>query len=605
MTLKDKRRARRGGDTAAYAGASRVKGLLIKARTSVDIEAAAARENIDGNEKVFGRDEVVQPELDPESMLIASEQCGTLEACVQAMAVNVHGFGYTLRPVIDLDAKDAARRIRAALYFRRYQETTAAGDAPDLAGMSPSDDDVTAERERLRLEMDVQRSKLFAHMDAFAGASSSLTRLRMRCAEEREYVGWSAMEIARGSNGEVARGYYVPAWTIRATEEEDPIEVDEVEYVTAIHTRRVRLSRRFRRLVQRRRGGGDAVWFKQVGDPRVISRLTGKAFVDQAAFKRAMDDRALPAEDQPATEMWWDPIAWPRCPTGMPRWAGVLPSVLGMRQADEVNLDYFANNTIPPLVVLVNGGVLADGTHDRIADFLRSQGKGRQLMNRTLVLEAVPADKDIGEARPAAPQIKMEPLRQLQLQDATHQNYDARNAEKIGQAFRLPPLIYGGHKDFNRATADAQLYQAEKAVFSPERQAWDYTFNRTFVAGDWKCPLWRVQSNSPLEVDAETRLAIIEGLVRSAAITPAEARQEAGPLLGRDDLDPIDEWWMHMPPALAAMGVTPEPAPTETKDFEARRRAERDGLVSASEEDIRAMLPPALADEVLALRRPK
>jgi PBSX family phage portal protein len=611
-TLKEKRNERRlertraaiDDDTAkAYSGVSRVKALLIKARTSVEIEAPKARENLDSREVLFAGDNVITPDLDPESLLMIAEQCGVLSACVQAMAVNVHGFGYTLKPVIDLDAKDADRRIAATIQHKRLQEAIAVSDVQAIQPLT--DDEIKLERERLKSDMDSQRAKLRANLEAFAGGQTSLSKLRRQLAVEREVIGWSSMELTRNITGKIARGSYVPGWTIRATELDEPVEVDEVEYVTDIHTRRAKVMRRFRRYVQRSRAGMQAIWFKEIGDPRVVSRITGKVYRDQKAFDISMSKGELKKDDGPASEIWYDPITWPRFPTGMPRWSGVLPAVLGLREEEETNLDYFANNSIPPLMILVNGGVLSRESSKSIADYLKAQGHGRQLMHRTLILEAIPADSPgaMDAARPQAPAIKVEPLRQLQLQDALFQGYDERNTEKIGQAFRLPPLIYGGHKDFNRATADAQLYQCEKSVFAPERQDWDTAFNRLIVLNEWGVTLWRVVSNSPIEVDAETRIKLLVLLSQQNAITPAEIRQEAGTMLGRDDLDPINEYWQRVPPGLALMGVTPmdDLVPTKTVNDDQKNRT--GDVITIDAGTLRALVGEKEFDEIMSVKR--
>ena len=89
----------------------------------------------------------------------------------------------------------------------------------------------------------------------------------------------------------------------------------------------IRRRRRFRRFVQVFEG--QLVYFKEFGDPRIVSRKTGRAFPSVAELTGANPD------DGPATEMLHFAIHNPRSSYGVPRWIGNLPSVLGSRQSEE------------------------------------------------------------------------------------------------------------------------------------------------------------------------------------------------------------------------------------------------------------------------------
>ena len=92
----------------------------------------------------------------------------------------------------------------------------------------------------------------------------------------------------------------------------------------------------------------ECVYFKSFGDPRVISRSTGRVFSDIAALKAAKPD------DGPATELLHFAIHSPRSPYGVPRWVGTLLCVLGSRQMEEVNFLYFENKSVPPMALLLS-----------------------------------------------------------------------------------------------------------------------------------------------------------------------------------------------------------------------------------------------------------
>ncbi len=120
----------------------------------------------------------------------------------------------------------------------------------------------------------------------------------------------------------------------------------------------------------------------------------------------------------------------------------------------------------------------------RIERFIEENLKGKANFHKILILEADGAGTgDGGRAK-----IELRPLTDAQQQDALFQVYDERNIDKVGSAFRLPRLLRGESKDFNRATAESALRFAEDQVFQPERDEFDFLINRKLLA-DMGTPL--------------------------------------------------------------------------------------------------------------------
>ncbi len=92
------------------------------------------------------------------------------------------------------------------------------------------------------------------------------------------------------------------------------------------------------------------MYFKALGDSRVVSRKTGQVFDTVQALVR------VDPSDGPATEILHFAVDSPRSPYGVPRWIGTLLSVLGSRQMEEVNHAYFEHKSVSPLALLVSGG---------------------------------------------------------------------------------------------------------------------------------------------------------------------------------------------------------------------------------------------------------
>jgi PBSX family phage portal protein len=287
----------------------------------------------------------------------------------------------------------------------------------------------------------------------------------------------------------------------------------------------------------------ECVYFKSFGDPRVISRSTGRVFADIAALKAAK------ADDGPATELLHFAIHSPRSPYGVPRWVGTLLCVLGSRQMEEVNFLYFENKSVPPMALLVSGGRISEASVPRIERFIEENLKGKANFHKILILEADGAGTgDGGRAK-----IELRPLTDAQQQDALFQVYDERNIDKVGSAFRLPRLLRGESKDFNRATAESALRFAEDQVFQPERDEFDFLINRKLLA-DMGIRFWRFRSQTPVTRDPERMTEMVERLVRVGVLTPEEGRLLAGDIFNRE-FRKIGDDWTKRPITLTLAGI--------------------------------------------------
>jgi len=232
-------------------------------------------------------------------------------------------------------------------------------------------------------------------------------------------------------------------------------------------------------------------------------------------------------------------------------------AVLGSRQMEEVNYLYFENKSVPPLALLISGGRLSESSVPRIERFIEENLKGRANFHKILILEA-----EGGQGENLA-KIELRPLTEAQQQDALFQVYDERNIDKVGGAFRLPRLLRGESKDFNRATAESALRFAEDQVFQPERDEFDYLINRKLLA-DMGIRFWRFRSQTPVTRDPERMTAMVEKLVRVGVLTPEEGRFLAGDIFNRE-LRKIGDDWTKRPITLTLAGIQ-----TGVEDLRAR-----------------------------------
>jgi capsid portal protein len=217
---------------------------------------------------------------------------------------------------------------------------------------------------------------------------------------------------------------------------------------------------------------------------------------------------------------------------------------------EEVNYLYFENKSVPPLALLVSGGRLSEASVPRIERFIEENLKGKNNFHKILILEAEGGGAASDQARA---KIELRPLTDAQQQDALFQVYDERNIDKVGSAFRLPKMLRGESKDFNRATAESALRFAEDQVFQPERDEFDFLMNRRLLA-DMGIRFWRFRSQTPVTRDPERMTQMVEKLVRVGVLTPEEGRVLAGDIFNRE-FRRIGDDWTKRPITLTLAGI--------------------------------------------------
>lgn len=491
------------------------------------------------------------------------EQSSILRPNVEAIITNVDQFGWRFEPVIDFTQKDADDRVTDVIRAnrRKLKRDPATRFRPDVIALAddPTPAEVAAKRIEIERGMRQEKVELDALFDAL-NRKYSLPELRSMMREDELSLGNGYWEVLRDAMGQFARINWIPGFTMRLMPR-DTVPTDltykvlgpDLEYST------VEDSEYLRRYVQviavnslgtNVAGAGVAVvYFKEYGDPRIFSRKTGREWASVEALKKNDPN------DAPATEIVHFKVASPRYEYGLPPWYGALLSVLGTRQAEEVNYLYFDNKSIPPLAILVNGGTLGKESVERLADYIETEIKGTENFHKILVLEAETGTMTPlagGGAPQGKVQIEIKPLTDAQQKDALFLQYDERNEHKVARQLRVPPLLRGDTKDFNRATAQASMEYAEVQVFAPRRKKFDWLVNRRFLS-DMGIRFWKFASNGPTLSDPTTITDNVTALVEASIMTPGEARIEAAQVVGHD-LPVIDEEWTKRPPSVSGGG---------------------------------------------------
>jgi len=560
--------------------ADAVRDVIIKAHVlgSDRVQASGAIQAIEANERIFGEAGALPPPFDPDALCMLLENSNALRPNIDSYVANIDSHGHRFEPVIDLDAEDAEERIAMAIYSERLwlrEHGQLEGGVP----VQPTAEEVRDKKKELAELARMEKTRL-DNWAEFCCADSSLVTVRRRTRMDIETLGNGYWEVLRNAAGEIALIVYVPGFTVRLLSlDEQPVEVDMRVKVSDISYQSIKVTRRFRRSVPVVEGA-EPVFFKEFGDPRVISRKTGEVFASVDELRRVNDS------DQPATEILHFRVHSPRSAYGVPRWMGSLLEVLGSRQASEVNFFYFQNKSVPPLALLVSGGRLSKSSVPRIEDFIENHIKGKKNFHKILVIEAE-SSRQSGEPQHSGKvSLEFHPLTDAQQTDALFQNYDERNIDKVGASFRLPRLLRGDIRDFNRSTALAALHFAEEQVFEPERQEFDFIVNRKLLS-DMGIRFWKFVSNAPVTRDPQVMADIVKSLVTANVLTPEEGRRLAGDVFNIE-FKTIRAPWVKQPIKLTLAGFPVESGAqadmlgaTEKADLSTGDLAEAGGLQPA------------------------
>ena len=484
----------------------------------------------------------LDPAYDPEMLALIFEHSNSLRQNIDSFATNIDGFGHRFDPVFDLEAADVDVRIAHAM----VEEAERTTDDDDADPPLPDANAIAEMKKKIARVMRKERVKL-EHFFEFCVPDQSFVTLRRWTRQDLEVMGNAYWEVLRNGAGDVAQFIYIPGFTIRllpldmgSTEMRRKVRVSELAFEEVTYNARLR---RYVQVVE-----GKSCFFKEFGDPRLISAESGMAYDSIEEMKKAENDHVVPA-----TEILHFKIHSPRTPYGVPRWIGNLLAVIGSRQAEEVNFNYFENKSVPPLAVLISGGRMTESSVKRVTDYVEANIKGKRNFHKILVLEAEGPGGDNSAANSARMKVDIKPLTGAQQSDALFQNYDERNIDKVGQSFRLPRMLRGDIRDFNRSTAEAALTFAEVQVFEPERQEFDFIINRK-ILHTMGVRFWRFVSLAPVLRDAASMSEIIRNLANANVLTPEECRELAGDVFNRS-FRKLTADWVKQPGAFTVAGI--------------------------------------------------
>jgi PBSX family phage portal protein len=360
--------------------------------------------------------------------------------------------------------------------------------------------------------------------------------------EAREKYGIAYLEVIRNLNGEVAGIEFIrDTPTIHKTSPLEPYV--EVEYAL-----RGRLEKRPKRFIKyRQQSGGKTVFFKEMGDPRIMNKRDGKYSDGTPLEYRANEilEFAIGVETY-----------------GEVRWTGQILGADGSRSAEVLNNRYFKEGRHTPMMILINGGTLTADSFDKLQGYM-SDIKGESGQHAFIVLEAAEMTSKAAFEGEASPTVQIVPMAAMLQKDELFQEYQDNHRRKVQSAFRLPDLYIGYTTDFNRATAISAIEVTEQQVFQPERDSLAWVINNKLLR-DYNFQHVEAFFEKPDISNVDDMVKLLNVAERAGGITPNKAKELTHKAMG-GTAENYDGEWGDIPlqarkitlTAQAAMGLLP------------------------------------------------
>lgn len=458
---------------------------------------------------------ILEPLYNPEALTRLSESSDILQQCIDAYKTNIVGFGVDFEYDIDIDKED--KGVKAIL-----------------------------DREWSRYE----------NFFKYCNLDESFTSIMKKVIDDKERIGWGALEVIEDMTGSPAGLEHIPAHKIRLCKRErKAIPVKTIIQDENGEEIEISIMKRFRKFVQI--VDNQKVFFKEFGDPRVLNCRTG------------MYDDTQP--DNRASSIIFFNVYCPYTPYGLPRYIGQLLNIQGNRKAEELNYTYFMDGRHMPMAIIVENGKLTESSINTI-----SESKGDRARYKYLILEAEGLENDVqigDDEVKSKVSIRIEKLAEMLEKDGLFQEYCKNNRDKIRSAFRLHPIYTGESQDYTRATADTARQVTEEQVFQPERDDIAFKFNNTL-----KRILLIKNVSMKLVVPTISNKAeiakAVSPYVMAGAATPNMLVDALGDLLGKS-FEPFEGEWADKPMQLLLKEMEVQNG-NETKEESKKEEGEKD-----------------------------
>ncbi len=342
---------------------------------------------------VAGKTPIIQP-FDPQHLLRVFDKSNMLRQCVEAYVTNIGRSGWLVAPITAETVIDENERQILQSFI----------DAPN--------------------------------------SEETLRGIHTNVVYDFEKLGYAFVEIIRDTmrRPSLLRGVKASGMALAPKDEEKiPVKIEIARGSRVSNVTEIRTFRRYVQIV-----GGLTTFFKEFGDPRKMNYKTGDFHSDQTPVPPSLEATEIIHFRQHSEDVY-----------GLPRWISQLPSILGSRESEEVNLRYFEDNMVPSMIISVAGGRLTGQSFREIQSVLTKQSLGKDKQNQIVLLEAV-AERESLDEKGSAVQLKVDKLTDARPTDGLFKEYDEANQAKVRSSFRLPPIAVGLSQDVTFACYDEE-----------------------------------------------------------------------------------------------------------------------------------------------------
>ncbi|GAA0861728.1 phage portal protein [Paraclostridium tenue] len=430
---------------------------------------------------------IIQPEMNIEALARITENSDILQVCIEAYKTNIVGFGYNLDYNFDYKTETSKNKIA---------------------------------------DEDWSKYELFLK---YCNFDERFTGVLKKFIDDRERLGYATIECIADETGEISEIQHIAAHTVRLCKESDPIEVEETITDSNGNERKIKRWKKFKKFIQM--VGSKQVYFKELGDPRKLNRLTGEYLAEGQEMN--IDDEA--------NSIIFDNIYCPYTPYGLPRYIGVLIKMMGSRSADELNYKYFDEGRHIPLAIVVENGQLTQDSIDLLSD-----AKGTAAQHKYLILEAEAFNNELSmEEGKSNVKIHFEKLAEIMQDDALFLEYLDKNRDAVRSSFRLAPIYTGDTQDYNKATAETAKQITEEQTFEPAREDLADLLNKKLMK---ELGIRYVELKfKGVKTTDDTEIAkALAPYIAAGVPTPNMLLDSLGKLLGKE-FEPLTDEWADIP----------------------------------------------------------
>lgn len=341
--------------------------------------------------------------------------------------------------------------------------------------------------------------------------------------EARETYGIAYIEVIRNLAGEVTQIEFIrDTPSVRKTQPLKPY-IETPYYHHGKETPRRKKYRKYRQQI-----GGNTIYFKEFGDPRIMDNRNGEYIPDGMGLERQYQANEI-MEFTIGTE-----------PYGEVRWIGQILGVDGSRAAENLNNNYFRNGRHTPLMIMVKGGTLTDESFAKLQQYMNGI-KGEKGQHSFLVLEAESVDGRSDYEDDKKPEIEVKDLASILQKDELFQDYLENNRKRVQSAFQLPDLYVGYTTDFNRATAQTAQEVTEEQVFQPERKSLAWAINNRLL-NCYRFQYVEVYFMAPDISNPDDLYRMLTAVNNAGGVTPNFAHEIICEMTGKPSEDFPEEW---------------------------------------------------------------